>query len=210
MVMGTVSTVSGVISTPRRDGEWQTQINPRTLKQQKHNEAADQQMMQAGIRPAHANVIHDRGFHMYVGGLHEDNTGDMISNWLRARGITSITDISKLSPDGKPYCSFHVVLNKKDYFKIIKHKDDYWPVNVTCRCFFPPMREDEEDNVGQCLVIILLLLMHEGHRQEVLIRLWVAILVMLEVALQVARKGLVLASSLSTMILAMLVSKMLH
>ncbi len=77
-------------------------------------------MMQAGIRPAHANVTDDRDFHMYVGGLHEDNTGDMISNWLRAHGITSITDISKVSPDGKPYSSFHVVLNKKDYFKVIK------------------------------------------------------------------------------------------
>ncbi len=60
MVMGTISTVSDVISTPRRDGEWQTKINPRTLKQQKHNEAADQQMMQAGICPAHVNVTYDR------------------------------------------------------------------------------------------------------------------------------------------------------
>ncbi len=73
----------------------------------------------------------------------------MISNWLIAHGITSITDISKVSPDGKPYSSFHVVLNKKDYFKVIKHKDDYWPVNVTCRCFFPRKKADEEDNAGQ-------------------------------------------------------------
>ncbi len=89
---------------------------------------------------------------LYIGivvSRHEDNTGDMISNWLTARGITSITYISKVSPDGKPHGSFHVVLNKKDYFKVIKHKYDYWPVNVTCRRFFPPKEADEEDNAGQ-------------------------------------------------------------
>ncbi len=35
-----------------------------------HNEAADQQMMQAGICPVHVNVnvTDDRDFHMYVVG----------------------------------------------------------------------------------------------------------------------------------------------
>ncbi len=41
------------------------------------------------------------------------------------------------------------MLNKKDYFEVIKHKDDYWPVNVTCRRCFPPKKEDGEDNAGQ-------------------------------------------------------------
>ncbi len=36
-------------------------------------------------------------------GLHEDNTGDMISAWLRGCGITSVTDITNVSPDSKPY-----------------------------------------------------------------------------------------------------------
>ncbi len=31
IVMGIVSTVCDIISTPRRDGEWQTKINRRTL-----------------------------------------------------------------------------------------------------------------------------------------------------------------------------------
>ncbi len=37
MMMGTVSTVSDVISTPRREDDWQTKVNPRTLKHQKCN-----------------------------------------------------------------------------------------------------------------------------------------------------------------------------
>ncbi len=102
-------------------------------------------MLQAGTSSARVNMTDNRDFHLYVGGLHEDNSADVISTWLRRHGINSLNDIIKVSPDIQPYSSFHNVLRKRDYFKIIKHKCEYWPDNVICRCFFPPKTEDEED-----------------------------------------------------------------
>ncbi len=103
------------------------------------------------------------------------------------------------------------MLNMKDYFKVIKHKDDYWPVNVTCRRFFPPKKEDEEDNAGHSVFGNQNGVADAGRTQTGSADQAVGgNPVMLEVALQVVRKGLVLSRSLLTMTLAMLVTKMLH
>ncbi len=130
---------------PKRDVEgWQVKLLPRVQMQQKRSDANAHDMLQAGTRSDRANVTDDRDFHMYVGGLHEDNSADVISTWLKGCGINSVTD-NKVSPDLKPYSSFHIVLRKRDYFKIIKHKCEYWPDNAICRRFFPSKKEDEED-----------------------------------------------------------------
>ena len=134
------------LSDDRNQNPWQNKLSKKE-KREKQRQNVNNQMLQAGIVPASNMVKNVEYYHMFVGGLHESSTNDKISQWLNKNGIKSVTEVTKISPDDRPYTSFHIVMQKRDYIKIIKNKTRYWPKDVTCRRYFIAEDKDDDDEV---------------------------------------------------------------
>ena len=138
---------SGVPANDEKENTWVTKVSKKEKQQTRRNDT-NGQMAKAGIRPASNTTKQTENYHMFVGGLHEESTCDTIKKWLNQSGIKTVAEVTKVSPDDRPYCSFHVVMEKRDYLRIIKNKFKYWPKDVTCRRYFIPDGDDDSRQDG--------------------------------------------------------------
>ena len=135
---------SGVLKSAGRSNPWKIQTSHKNSRKPKKTAEAARDMNLAGIRPA-ASSSQETEFNMFVGGLHMENTSDVVVGYMRTRGIT-INSIEKVSAEDKPYNSFHVQLKRRDYMKVMKNKDSYWPDGIICRRYYPPRQSDGAEN----------------------------------------------------------------